>query len=137
MVMKGELAFPERETERERGRNNCLLIYPLHLGSALNPRTDCWCLSEMSGGRVWSKCSADIAWRRVRIDECDVLRASDSQYEGRGWAIQPFAHICWMSHIFPWRVFFECEPLQDTNSRKLGMNNVIACNFIINKVLQT
>lgn len=51
MVIKGGLAFPERETERERGRNNCLLIYPLHLGSALNPRTDCWCLSETSGGR--------------------------------------------------------------------------------------
>lgn len=50
MVIKGGLAFPERETEWERGRNNCLLIYPLHLGSALNLRTDCWCLSEMWGG---------------------------------------------------------------------------------------
>lgn len=76
-MIKGGLAFPERETESERERNNCLLISPLHLGSALNPRTDCRCLSE--AGRRGANVRQILHEGEERINECNVLRASDSQ----------------------------------------------------------
>ncbi len=113
MVIKGGLEFPERETERERGRNNCLLIYPLHLGSALNPRTDCWCLSETSGGR--EGCGANVLqilhegeWESMNEMCCERqipnVRAGDELYNH--------------SHIFAgWVIYFLKKSLNVNHCR--------------------